>query len=115
MSDPSPGARDALAALQLELATRRSVVHFAHFAVSTILGLIGSGTVAKLFWDLDLKPATEIFIWPVASLSGALFLYGLVRYVFGKHALKKELVSFERLQALRRELNLEDPSVLLPQ
>lgn len=114
MTAPTPGAQEALAELQRELAARQSVLHFAHFAVSTILALIGSGTIAKLFWDLDLKPSTVVYIPPVAGLSGVLFLYGLVRYLLGKRALKKELVSFARLQTLRRELNLEDPSALLP-
>lgn len=115
MEPPAPSATEALAVLQRELASRRSILHFAHFSVATILGLIGSGTTSKLLWDLHLKPSTEVFILPVALLSGALFIYGFIRYLYGRRALKKELVSFAQLQVLRRQLNLEDPSALLPQ
>ena len=111
--EPSP--QEALAALQSELASRQSVLHFAHFAVSSILALIAAGTVAKLAWDVDIKPEREVFIIPVAVFAGLCFVYGLVRYLYGRRALKKELVSFARLQDLRRQLNLEDPSALLPQ
>lgn len=112
---PSDSDQEALAALQRELASRVSVLHFAHFAVSTILALIGAGTTAKLIWDLDLKPERSDFVLPVAAFSTACFIYGFVRYLYGRRALRKELVSFAQLQALRRQLNLEDPSALLPQ
>ena len=115
MEPPAPASdAAALAALQIELASRQSVVHFAHSAVSIILALIAAGTTAKMFWDLDIRPDTEIYIYPVAALSFLLFVYGFVRYVLGRRDLKQELVSFARLQALRRQLNLEDPSALLP-
>ena len=103
-----------LASLQKELASRRSVLHFAHFAVATILGLIAAGTASKLQWDLHLNPATEVFVLPVAAFSASSLVYALVRYVLGRRELKKELVSFAQLQALRRQLNLEAPSALLP-
>ena len=111
----SASDKAALAALQRELASRQSVLHFAHSAVSTILALIAAGTTAKMVWDLDIRPESEIFVYPVAAFSAGCFLYGFVRYLFGRAALKKELVSFAQLQALRRQLNLEDPSALLPQ
>ncbi len=107
--------RETLAALQRELASRRSVLHFAHSAVSTILGLIAAGTTSKMVWDLSLKPQLEVFIYPVAAFSFVCFVYGFVRYLVGRVALKKELISFAQLQLLRRQLNLDDPSALLPQ
>lgn len=112
METGSPAAQHALEALQRELSARQSILHFAHAAVSSILGLISAGTAAKLAWDLtpekiNLAPA-------VAGLSGALFVYGLVRYLFGRRALKQELKSFAQLQSLRQQLELENPSQLLP-
>ncbi len=114
METPASGQKDALVALQAELASRRSVLHFAHSAVATILALIAAGTTAKLVWDLDLKPATEIFVIPVGLFSVLCFIYGFVRYLYGRRELQKELVSFAQLQTLRRQLNLDDPSSLLP-
>ena len=110
----APGSQEALAALQRELASRASVLHFAHFAVSSILGLIAAGTTVKLQWDVELKHETAPFFSPVAIFSGVCFVYGLVRYFYGRRALERELVSFAKLQTLLRELNLEDPSALLP-
>ncbi len=103
-----------LAALQRELASRQSVLHFSHCAVATILALIAAGTTAKLIWDLDTEPQTEIFIYPVAAFSTFGFIYAFIRYVYGRKELKRELASFAQLQALRRRMNLEDPSALLP-
>jgi hypothetical protein len=115
METPGTAAdRETLAALQRELASRASVLHFAHSAVSTILALIAAGTTAKMTWDLDIHPETEIFVYPVAAFSMLCFIYGFIRYIWGRSELKRELVSFAKLQALRRKLNLEDPSALLP-
>ena len=115
MELPAPGAEDALAALQRELASRKSVLHFAHSAVATILALIAAGTVAKMVWDLDIRPDTEIFVYPVAAFCVACFVYGFVRYLVGRRELQKEIASFAQLQTLRKQLNLDDPSALLPQ
>lgn len=104
----------ALAALQASLESRRSVLHFAHCAVATILGLISAGAVAKIYWDLDIRPDTEFLVVPVSIFSGLCFAYGLVRYVVGRKLLKVELVQFAQLKTLREQLNLEDPSALLP-
>jgi hypothetical protein len=103
-----------LASLQKELASRKSVLHFAHSSVSMVLALIAAGTVAKLLWDVGRYPETELYVVPVAIFSALCFGYAIVRYVLGKRELKKELVSFAQLQVLRRQLNLEDPSALLP-
>lgn len=112
METRSPGPQEALEALQRELSARQSVLHFAHAAVSTILALIAAGAAAKLFWDLSLEKA--IYALPVAALSACIFGYAIIRYAIGRRALKRELESFARLQSLRRQLNLENPSLLLP-
>lgn len=111
---PTAEQKVALSALQAQLESRRSVLHFAHAAVSIILGLIGSGTVAKIYWDLDIRPDTEFLVLPVALLSASFFVYGAVRYVIGRRVLKVELVRFAELKVLHQQLNLEDPSALLP-
>ena len=114
MSAASSQPIDTLAQLQAELATRQSVLHFAHCAVAVILALIAAGTAGKMTWDFGIRPEVDVFIPAVGVFSGLCFLYGLVRYLFGRRALKKELVSFAQLQALRRQLGLDDPSGLLP-
>ena len=53
-------------------------------------------------------------MFPVALLSGCIFIYAAIRYAFGRKALRRELESFAKLQLLRRELNLENPALLLP-
>ena len=113
MNAPSNPQAD-LAALQASLESRRSVLHFAHCAVSTIVALIAAGTVAKIYWDLDIRPDTEFLVVPVAVLSAACFLYAGVRYVLGRRVLKVELVRFAELKSLREKLRVEDPSALLP-
>ena len=112
METRSPGPQEALEALQRELSARQSVLHFAHAAIATILGLISAGAAAKLFWDLTLERAHLAL--PVAGLSAALFIYASARYLIGRSALKQELASFAQLQTLRKQLNLEDNSRLLP-
>ncbi len=110
----TPDQKAALAALQAKLESRRSTLHFAHSSVSIILALIAAGTVAKIYWDLDIRPDTEILVVPVSILSFVFFVYGTVRYVLGRKVLKDELVQFAELKVLREQLHLEDPSALLP-
>ena len=112
METSTPGPQEALEALQRELSARESVLHFAHSAVSGILALIAAGAAAKMFWDLDLDKA--VYAVPVAVLSACTFVYSGVRYLIGRRTLKKELESFARLQSLRRQLNRDDASALLP-
>ena len=71
--------------------------------------------MVALLGGLDLNPATVVFVIPVAAFSTLCFIYGFIRYLYGRRELKKELVSFAQLQTLRRQLNLDDPSALLPQ
>ncbi len=92
--------------------TRRSTLHFAHAAICLLIGLIGSATAGKLWWD-----AEELFIElaigvGVASL--CVLAYSIVRYVLGRKALSFELPAFEKLKRLRQALGLDDPRALLP-
>lgn len=113
MNAPTDPKAD-LATLQASLESRRSVLHFAHCAVSTILALIAAGTVAKIYWDLDIRPDTEFLVVPVSVLSVVFFIYAGIRYVLGHRVLKVELVRFAELKSLREKLRVEDPSALLP-
>ncbi len=107
--------QQTLAELQAVLASRRSILHFAHFTVATVIALIGAGTASKLLWDLTKKPQLEVYVAPVAVVSALLLIYGFVRYLYGRSALKIEMVQFGQLKSLRHKLHLDDPSTLLPQ
>ena len=95
------------------LHARRSIVHFAHAAISTFIGLIVAGTAAKLFWDFG---PDENLGWTLglAGVAGALLLYAAIRSLAGRRALAVEMTWLERLHALRRALKLDDPRTLLP-
>ncbi len=112
METGTPAPEEALDALQRELSARDSVLQFAHAAIALILALISAGVSAKMFWDLELDKV--VFPVPVAIFSAVAFVYAAVRYLLGRRALKKELVSFAQLQTLRRQLNRDDASLMLP-
>jgi hypothetical protein len=101
-----------LESLQSQLSSRSSVSHFAHAAVSMALALIVGGASAKMFWDLDDEKL--VFAVAVASLSVGLAVYSTTRYVLGRRKQQHELQQFRKLEALRRTLQLDDPSKLLP-
>lgn len=89
-----------------------STLHYAHAAVSFVFGgmmLAAAAVVSRS--PGDVPPALDL-------LSGAaglgLWGYALVRGALGRRAQVREQERFEVLKALRRELNLEDPSALLP-
>jgi hypothetical protein len=109
MSDP----QTELERLQSELASRKSITHFAHSAVSFMVSLILAGTSGKLFWDLEEEK--QIWAWLVGAVAVAVGGYALTRYLTGRKLLAVELERFEALKALRRTLKLDDPSALLPQ
>jgi len=104
--------REELARLQQGLASRDSTLHFAHAGVSVLASLILFGATAKMIWD-----AGKLWILPLASgLVGlGLVTYALVRFVKGKATYRDEMVRFERMMAIRRDLKLDDPAALLPQ
>ena len=112
------GSAAAFEALQRELSSRRSVLHFAHAAVSLVVALIAAGTAAKLYWDLThdyLKHAEWVeVIWVAVGVTAFCVVYAIVRYLVGRRALRVELVQFGKLQALRQQLGLDDHPNLLP-
>ncbi|MBX7100143.1 MAG: hypothetical protein K1X89_20680 [Myxococcaceae bacterium] len=108
MSDP----RGELEHLNEQLRARASVRHFAHAAVSAMLGLLVAGTVGKEAWDG--APMTEGLVPLLAAAATAALLYAAVRYGLGRAVLGTELAQFDRLLGLRRALHLDDPAKLLP-
>jgi hypothetical protein len=102
---------EQLEKLQAELASRRSIVHFAHTGVSTVWALIIAGAATKLFID---SLRTPWLAYIAAAAAFGLLVYAAVHFRRGRVALKDELARFETLKALRQQLKLDDPSALLP-
>lgn len=99
-------------AMAERLASRSSILHFAHAAVSGFICLILLGASGKLWWDFsETNPE-----WALAmgGLGLAAMAYSLTRYFLGSRQLKRELADLEKLKALRRELGVDDPAALLP-
>jgi hypothetical protein len=103
--------RTQLERLQESLATRQSILHFAHTGVSFIVALILAGAAAKLFWDSAKVPKLAFV---VTALALGLVSYGVVRYRKGRRELAEELKRYGDMLELRRRLNLDNPSALLP-
>ena len=110
--DSSHQTRLELERLQKKLEVRQSTMHFAHSGIALLAAVILAGVAAKLFWDSLRPPPLGI---ASALISAVLLLYGTYRYVTGSRFLKEELRNYELLRALRRSLNIDDPSALLPQ
>lgn len=105
-------AREELDRLQQELSARHSTRAFAQFAISLAFALILAGAAAKLFWDSARFPWAGIL---VAAFSLGLAAWSVGQYRRGKALLQSEVQRFERMQALRRALRLDDPAALLPE
>ena len=106
-----PSARAELERLQSELADRRSIVHFARAAVAVTASLILACAAAKLFWDSAKVPYLG-FVATGLALAAA--FYSLAQHRRAKRLHAQENERFQTLQALRRTLQLDDPSALLP-
>jgi hypothetical protein len=106
--------RRELDRLQAQVASRTSIVHLAHGAVSTLFALMILALAGLFEWGKNVRDVTA-YAPPVALAGLALLLYAASRYVLAYRAHLREVVIFAELQSLRRELRLEDPSVLLPQ
>jgi hypothetical protein len=98
-----------LETLQQSLATRTSVLHFAHAAVSATLTIMVGGSFRRITEDGPLWLAVGM-----GAVTFGLALYTVIRGVMGRQALKVERARFEELQQLRRALNLETSTALLP-
>jgi hypothetical protein len=103
--------RAELERLQAGLATRKSIRHFAHSAVSLVIALIMAGATIKLFVDSAKVPYVG---FAAAGLTLGLIAYSLTQLLKGRRHLADELERFASLEALRRALRLDDPSQLLP-
>jgi len=103
--------RSQLERLQDSLATRQSILHFAHTGVSFIVAMLVAGAAAKLFWDSVRVP---LLAFAATAVSLGLVCYALSHYSKGRRALAEELKHYEELLEVRRRLKLDNPSQLLP-
>jgi hypothetical protein len=104
-------ARQELERLQKELEARESTLHFAHAGVSFLFALMLAAAAIKLFWDSIRLPILGI---AATGCAIGLLAYSGFRYWRGQRALRWELQRYEHLRSLRRSLNIDDPSALLP-
>jgi hypothetical protein len=102
---------EQLERLQTALSTRQSTYHFAHAGVALMASLIFGIATGKLLWDSTKLPYLAV-LGAVVTLG--LVVYGVARYRKGRTVLADELVRYETLLELRRQLRLDDPSALLP-
>lgn len=119
MSVESTDGRDELQRLQAELASRRSIVHYAHAAVALLATLILGSAFLKLYTDQQ-----RLVGWGRSEYRGAGLLllgvaavalsYAIIRALLGRRRMKQEATQYARMLALRKQLNLDDPSALLP-
>ncbi|MBF5044006.1 hypothetical protein FGE12_16530 [Aggregicoccus sp. 17bor-14] len=110
-ADTQQQQRAELERLQAGLASRKSIRHYAHAAVSTVVALIVTGAAIKLFRDSAKVPYLG---YVAAAMALGLFTYALVQGLKGRRHMADELERFASLEALRRALHLDDPSQLLP-
>jgi hypothetical protein len=110
-ADTPDELRSQLERLQAGLATRQSILLFAHSGVSFLVALILAGAAAKLFWDSSRVPFVAFGVTAVVL---GLVSYALVRYRQGRRELADELKRYGDLLELRRRLHLDNPSTLLP-
>ena len=103
--------RAELERLQAGLATRKSIRHYAHAAVSFVVALIFAGAAIKLFVDSAKVPYVG---YAALALTLGLVAYSLTQLLKGRRHMADELERFASLEALRRALRLDDPSQLLP-
>lgn len=108
----SPASRAEHDAVQARLASRRSIEHYAHAAVSIFLGLIFAAGASKLYWDTELRYLELGLLFVL--LSTGLLAHAVVRLSLGRRAMQREDAELERLTALRGELGLDHPQTLLP-
>jgi hypothetical protein len=113
-SEANPRAQ--LEQLQSELSSRRSIVHFAHSAVSLLVAMIFAGAAAKYFYDQFVLVREEhVLIGALfAGASAILLVYAAVRFFVGRKWLKHEAARYQTMMDLRATLKLDDPSALLP-
>lgn len=103
--------------LQEELASRQSIYHYAHSAVSTAVGLLVAGAAAKLYWDTYKVwgwTKLPIFGFVATAVALGLFVYAAVHLRRGRRHWREELARHETLQQVKRALKLDDPAALLP-
>lgn len=97
--------------LQAALSARQSTRSFAQFAIALAVAVIVAGAAGKLSWDAKGFPYLGIAAGLVAA---GITAWAVRCYRRGMSELKLEIERFERWQALRRSLGIDDPAALLP-
>ena len=95
-------------AMLARLSARKSTFHFAHAAVSIFVASVFSGAAWKLSVDLEYAWAPSLVL-PAAIVASVSLAYGLFRLIMGRSILQTEVVEFERLKGLRKQLKLDEP------
>jgi len=101
--------RRKLEALQAQLATRASILHFTHAVISGFIACAVSLATLRLAREGQ----GDLHAWSL-RLTLFLWLYAAIRGVAGFRARRVEEARFAELIALRKSLHLDNPSVLLP-
>jgi hypothetical protein len=109
-ADPQ-ALREQFDRLQEALSTRQSTELFARAGGAFIVALILGGATGKLFWDSMRAPWVA---WLGLLATVGLLVYGVLRLGKARAVLADELVRYATMLELRRQLGLDNPSVLLP-
>lgn len=99
-------------AMLTRLSARKSTFHFAHAAVSIFVACVFGGAAWKLSIDLEYSWAPSLVL-PAAVISGVALAYGVLRLILGRVVLQTEVVEFERLKGLRKQLKLDEPATFV--
>ncbi|MET0403075.1 MAG: hypothetical protein ABW123_11760 [Cystobacter sp.] len=111
MSADTQTLREQFDRLQEALSTRQSTELFAHAGGAFIVALILGGATGKLFWD---SLRTPWLAWLGLLATVALIVFGMQRLGRARAVLADELARYATMLELRRQLGLDNPSVLLP-
>ena len=111
MSADTQTLREQFDRLQEALSTRQSTELFAHAGAAFIVALILGGATGKLFWD---SVRTPYLAWAGLVATLGLIVFGVLRLGRARAVLADELARYATMLELRRQLGLDNPSVLLP-
>lgn len=111
MSDDKLQHRAEFERLQGELASRQSITCYSKAIVACVVALILGGGTLKLFIDSARAPYVA---WLGSLLVLGLFTFAAIQTARGRKAMRDEDVRYRRMMELRQQLELDDPSALLP-
>jgi len=100
-------------ALAVRLAVRRSIDQVRYGAYGLLLSLVGAGLAMKLAYDRwwsarpDRIPGRPLTVYLVALAAALALLFTLRAFLRARRLMAEEQSDFEKLQALRARLGLE--------